>query len=284
VDSKLFSCPAAGVSEKSRPRAPLFARSALWIALLALYVPLTGLLIGAFRDKTGETATWTLRWFQEVFSDSTLMESLFNSVIIALSSSLLATAIGGAAAIALHQGGFFGKRFLQGLSFVSLILPEIVFSLALLSWFFLLKLVLGPTTVVLAHVTFSLSYVILTVGARLASFDRSLEDAARDLGAGEFQILFRVTLPLLKPALFAAFLLSFLLSFDDFLITFFVNGVGYDTLPVKLYSSMKTGLTPKLNALATLMWLASAAVLTFAFRSPVFRDVLKAGENTKDAR
>ena len=177
--------------------------------------------------------------------------------------------------MAIHRGNFLGRRLLEGLSYVSLVLPEIVFALALLSWFFLLSIPLGLTTVILAHVTFSISYVILTVGSRLAGFDPSLDDAARDLGASEVQILWKVTLPLLGPSMVASFLLSFLLSFDDFLITFFVNGVGSDTLPVKLYSYMKMGITPKLNALATLMWFLTAVILLVSFNSPAFRNTLR---------
>lgn len=266
------------MSERARPRSPWFAVATLVLVLAGLYLPLVGLLSGAFLQKTAEGWQWTLQWFAAVFADEGLIYGFENSIIVAVATASLATVLGTGAAIALHRGGFWGRRALQGLSTVSLILPEIVFALALLSWFFILHLSLGLATVIIAHVTFSLSYVILTVGARLGTMDISLEDAARDLGAGEWEILWRVTLPLLKPALGAGFLLSFLLSFDDFLITFFVNGVGSDTLPLKLYSSMKMGLTPKLNALASLMWALSSVILILGFRSVAFRDVLKGGE------
>lgn len=266
------------MSERRRPRAPWFARATLGAVLVALYGPLLVLVMGAFIDRTEDQFSWTLRWFREVLADETMWDALGNSLLVAATSSALATLIGTAAAIALHRGPFRGRKLLQGLSFISLVLPEIVFALALLSWFFVLRLTLGLNTVVCAHVTFSLSYVILTVGARLATMDPALEDAARDLGASEGRILWKVVVPLLKPSLLAAFLLSFLLSFDDFLITFFVNGVGSDTLPIKLYTSMKMGLTPKLNALASLMWLGSAFLILIAFRTTAFRDVLKTDE------
>lgn len=266
------------MSERRRPPAPWLAQWVLGLVIVFLYGPLAILFKGAFRDN----GVWTLRWFAEVFSDETLWEALLNSLFVAVSSSFLATVLGTGAAIALHRGGFRGKWALEGLSFVSLLLPEIVFALALLSWFFLLRWPLGLTTVIFAHVTFSLSFVILTVRGRLATLDPALEDAARDLGAGEWRLLWTVVLPMLKPSLMAGFLLSFLLSFDDFLITFFVNGAGSDTLPIKLYTSMKIGLTPKLNALASLMWAGSAVILIFAFRSSTFRDVLKAQEGPQD--
>ena len=142
---------------------------------------------------------------------------------------------------------------------------------------------LGLTTVIIAHVSFSLSYVMMTVSSRLVSFDKSLEDAARDLGASEWQILKTVILPLLKPAILGGFILSFLLSFDDFLITYFVNGVGQDTLPVKLYTAMKMGVTPKLHALSSLMFFMTLAVLIFLFRSSSFHVLLQdQAQGTKD--
>ncbi|MBX2989079.1 MAG: ABC transporter permease [Bdellovibrionaceae bacterium] len=267
------------MNERRRVKAPWFARAVLILVLLALYGPLLVLVAGSFLESTATGLVVTGRWFIEVFADTVLGGALLNSLIVAFCSAVCATVLGTGAAIALHRGPFPGRQVLRGLSFVSLALPEIVFALALLSWFFLLHWHLSLVTVIAAHITFSLSYVILTVSARLSTMDQSLEDAARDLGAGEWHLLRRVILPLLKPSLIAAFLLSFLLSFDDFLITFFVNGVGRDTLPIKLYTSMKMGLTPKLNALATLMWLGSALLIILAFRSPGFRDVLKAGED-----
>lgn len=259
------------MEERRRPAAPFFARAVLLMVVCALYVPLLCVAISSFRG----VGTWGFQWYQQVFADSTLIEAMGNSLIVALVSSAIATALGSGAAIAIAQGGFRGRRVLEAAGYISLILPEIVFALSLLAWFAILRMTLGLGTVILAHVTFSISYVILTVGARLATMDPALEDAARDLGASEWRILSRITLPLLKPSLFASFLLCFLLSFDDFLITFFVNGAGSETLPVKLYATMKTGLTPKLNALASLMWFASAFILILAFRSKTFKTLLK---------
>jgi spermidine/putrescine transport system permease protein len=257
--------------ERRRPKPPFFARGVLYLVILALYVPLICVVYGAFRGADHE---WTLDWFSQVIRDSVMLDALWNSLVVGCCASTLATILGSAAAIAIHRGNFVGRRLLEGLSYVSLVLPEIVFALALLSWFYLLSIPLGLTTVIMAHVTFSISYVILTVGSRLAGFDPSLDDAARDLGASEWQILWKVTLPLLGQSIVASFLLSFLLSFDDFLITFFVNGVGTDTLPVKLYAFMKLGITPKLNALATLMWALTAVILFISFSSPSFRNTL----------
>lgn len=252
------------IDESRRPAPPLMARLVLYLIVLALYIPLGCVVFGAFRGLDRE---FTIEWFKQVASDNVMLEALWNSLFVGFCASGISTVLGAAAAVAIHRGNFLGRRVLEGLSYISLVLPEIVFALALLSWFYLLSIPLGLTTVVLAHVTFSISYVILTVGSRLAGFDPSLDDAARDLGASEWLILWKITLPLLGPSIVASFLLSFLLSFDDFLITFFVNGVGSDTLPVKLYAFMKIGITPKLNALATLMWVLTAVLLLISFKS-----------------
>jgi spermidine/putrescine transport system permease protein len=245
------------------------------VTVMLFYIPLIGLFIGAFIKKENEEWLWTLQWFVEVFQDENLTQGLVNSFLVGGSASLISTFLGTTAAIGLQHTDGWNGRWLQGMSFLSLFLPEIVFALSLLSWFFILQFELGYLTVIIAHVTLTISYVILTVGARLSLLDRSLEDAASDLGANPFKTLWYITLPLLKPAIFSGLLLSFLISFDDFLITFFVNGIGKDTLPVKLYTSMKMGLSPKLNALSTLMLFVTLTVLLLIFKNPAVRDLLQ---------
>lgn len=254
-------------TERRRPKAPWPARILLWLMLALLYIPILVMLIGSVLDSSG----LTLKWFQEVFADSGLMSALGNSLIVALSSSVLSTLLGTFAAIGIFRTKSKMRFAVEGLSLVSLIFPEIVFALSLLSWFFVLGLELGLTTVVMAHVSFSLSYVMMTVSARLANMDASLEDAARDLGASELEIIKSILIPLLKPAIFGGFILSFLLSFDDFLITYFVNGVGQDTLPIKLYAAMKMGVSPKLHALSSLMLLFTCVLLGILMRSRVLK-------------
>jgi spermidine/putrescine transport system permease protein len=163
--------------------------------------------------------------------------------------------------MALHRWRNRARLFLGWMSYVSLLTPELVLAISLLSWYALLGLRLSLATVVIAHVSLTLPFVIMVIGARLDGLDPSLDDAARDLGATDWRILTRVTLPLLKPALVTGFLLAFLLSFDDFMVTFYTNGVGLDTLPVKLYGQMKLGLTPKLQALSTLMLFTSVVLV-----------------------
>lgn len=243
--------------EKLKPKAPVICFIILALVLLALYFPLAMMFLGSF-IKAGE---WTLAWYNDVFLDAVLGEALLRSLIIAILNGFVATIMGTLVAISVQRTGFKFKRLTEFFSLLSLVVPELVFALSLLSWFFILKFELSLITVMIAHVTFSISFVVFTVNARLNQMDFSLDEAAEDLGALPWQVLYKVTLPLLKPALGAAFLLSFLLSFDDFLITFFTSGVGSDTLPVKLYTAMRMGSSPKLNALACLMIFFSSGIL-----------------------
>ncbi|MGZ3774866.1 MAG: ABC transporter permease [Pseudobdellovibrionaceae bacterium] len=265
-------------NERSRPKAPKTAKAVLWISLILLYLPIVVMILGALFVIEGDQLTVTFKWFADVMTDESLMDALGNSLIVSVCSSVLATLIGTAGALGLRNNQQSWRKVVEGLSTVSLIFPEIVFALSLLSLFFLLHFEMGLKTVILAHVTFSLSYVLMTVTARLATMDPSLEDAARDLGASEWQVQKSVIIPLLKPAILGGFILSFLLSFDDFLITYFVNGVGQDTLPVKLYSAMKMGVSPKLNALSSLMFLTTLLLIIFFFRSPTFRILFEGGD------
>ncbi|WP_291516431.1 ABC transporter permease [Bdellovibrio sp. ArHS] len=270
--------------ERSRPAAPLIAKAVLWLVLAALYIPIAVMLIGAVVQKTPGGIVFSLQAFAEVLQDGGLVQALWNSVVIGFSSSVLATVLGTLAALGLRRNQKSWRRNVQALSVVSLIFPEIVFALSLLSWFFILQFELGRSTVILAHVSFSLSYVMMTVQARLSTLETSLEDAARDLGANSWQVQKLVLLPLLKPAILGGFILSFLLSFDDFLITYFVNGVGQDTLPVKLYTAMKMGVSPKLNALSSVMFLMTLFILIFFFRSSSFRVLFEESRGTNGSK
>lgn len=268
--------------ERLRPKPPWVCVAILVAVLFLLYLPMLYLVGGSFIDQTTGTLALTFRWYQEVFADQSLLEALARSLVLAVVSSLISTSLGTMASLALFRHGFKGRRLLEGLSMLSLVMPELVFALSLLSWFFILKFELSLLTVVIAHVTFTISFVILTIKARLASMDESLNDAARDLGASEWVILFKVTLPLLRPALLTSFLLCFLLSFDDFLITFFASGVGSDTLPIKLYTSMKMGHSPKLNALSSLMIFISITLILLVVRSKSFRDLWSSDAKVKN--
>jgi spermidine/putrescine transport system permease protein len=250
--------------ERIRPQPPAFLRAILPLVLVALYVPLLMMVVASFTAQS--TSQFTLQWYGEVFQDPVLWGALVRSLIVAFGSATVSTIFGTLGALALDKWIFSGRSPLRGLSVLSLMLPELVLALSLLTWFALWGISLSLATVIVAHVTLTLPFVILVIGARLKGLDPSYDDAARDLGATEGQILQRVTLPLLAPSVLTAFLLAFLLSFDDFLITFYTNGSGSDTLPVKLYSLMKTGLSPKIQALSSIMLMVSVALIIILVR------------------
>lgn len=253
------------MSERSRPRPPIWIRVFLPLTFVALYLPLVVMVVSSFLERNvgEESYSMSLRWYFEVVKDPVLWAALWRSFIVATVSSSIATVLGMIAALALDRWKFTGRWFLKALSTLSLILPELVLALSLLSWFALLQVHLSLMTVVIAHVTLTLPFVVMVIAARLKGLERSYDEAARDLGATELQILFKVTLPLLLPSLVSGFVLAFLLSFDDFIVTFYTNGAGEDTLPIRLYSMMRTGISPKIQALSSIMLLISVILIAF---------------------
>lgn len=243
--------------ERQRPKAPRICFWIMWSAFTLLFVPVLYMSLKSVHDPFSESG-FTLKWYIQVFQDRRIWEALGRSLTVAAVSSLISCVLALIAALALLKSSFQLKKALESFSLVSLVLPELVFALSLLSWFFLLTVDLSLFTVTISHVSFTLAFALMVLKTRVQKLETSLEEAASDLGAREHQILRRILLPQMIPAIASAFLLSFLLSFDDFLITFFTNGVGSDTLPVQLYSSLKMGLSPKMTALSTLMLLFSA--------------------------
>jgi spermidine/putrescine transport system permease protein len=222
---------------------------------LFLHVPL--LILAVFSFNASKLTVWSgfsLEWYRVAFADRDLLESSANSLIIGLSATAIATAIGTLAAYALWKRG---SKWIAGSMYLSLATPEIVTGvslLALFQWVFrYLKLPLGMHTVILAHVAFSVAYVAIVVMARLRTFDPALEEAALDLGATEFGTFYRVTLPYLMPAIAAAAMLAFTVSIDDYVITSLVAGIDSQTLPMVIYAMARRGVSPVLNAVSTLI-------------------------------
>jgi len=220
-----------------------------------LHVPLV--ILAVFSVNRSRFTVWegfSLDWYRALFANRDLMESGANSLMIAAGSTLLATAIGALAAYALWKKP---SAWLSGSLYLSLVTPEIVTGVSLLAffqWIFrYVHLRLGMHTVILAHVSFSIAYVVVVVLARLRSFDRLLEEAAMDLGATEFAAFRRVTLPYLTPAIAAAALLAFTVSIDDYVITSLVAGVDSQTLPMVIYAMARRGVNPVLNAVSTVL-------------------------------
>jgi len=221
-------------------------------ALIFLHAPLIVLI--AFSFNSGRFTIWegvSLRWYRAALADSQLAEGLINSLIIAAFATALSTVIGTLAAYGMWRKA---APVLSGGLYLSLVTPEIVTGvslLALFQWAFrFLRLPLGMHTVVIAHVAFSIAYVTIVISARLRNYDRTLEEAAMDLGATEWRAFWRVTLPALAPAIGAAALLSLVVSFDDYVITSLVAGVDSETLPMVIYAMARRGVSPVVNAVS----------------------------------
>lgn len=245
----------------------LLAHTAL--VYLFLWLPIGVLAVFSFNSGK-QTAVWrgfTLDWYRRLLANDALLASVRNSLAVAALTTLIATVLGTLAALALRRPSGFsgggGRGPTLALLFLPMVMPEVVLGAALLTFFGTIGLRLSLTTVVLAHVVFSVSYVALVVRARLAGLDPALEEAARDLGAGPFETFRRVTLPLILPGIAASALLVFTLSIDDYVVTSFVAGVGSTTLPLHIYSMLRVGVTPEVNAVSTLL-LAGTIVLIVA--------------------
>jgi spermidine/putrescine transport system permease protein len=235
---------------------------------LFLYLPIAILVVFSF-NSARQTAVWdgfTLDWYRRLASNERLLGSVRNSLLVAGITAVAATVLGTLAALALARYRFRGKGSTEVVLFLPVILPEVVLGAALLTFFGAVELRLSLWTVIIAHVVFSVSYVAIVVRARLAGLDPSLEEAARDLGAGPFETFRRVTLPLILPGVVASALLVFTLSIDDYVVTSFVAGVGATTLPLHIYSMLKLGVTPEVNAVSSLLLAGTVVLIVLAHR------------------
>lgn len=231
-----------------------------------LYIPIIILVINSFNaDRYG--LSWkgfSWNWYERLFNNDTLIQAAINSVTIAFFSATFATIIGGLTAIALYRYRFRGKQFVGGMLFVVMMSPDIVMAVSLLALFMVVGVALGFWSLLFAHITFCLPYVVVTISSRLNGFDVKMLEAAKDLGASEFTILRKIILPLALPAIISGWLLSFTISLDDVVVSSFVTGVSYEVLPLKIFSLVKTGVTPEVNALATLMIIFSLSLVVLS--------------------
>lgn len=226
----------------------------LMITLLT-YLPILVVAVYSFNESK-LTSTWggfSLKWYRDLFADEGMFEALLNSLVLALTSSVLAAILATAAALGIKNARLPGKRLLEQASLLPLIIPEIVLGMVFLSFFSLLGLPFGMLTLILAHTAFCVPYIYTQVRARLTVMDHAVVEAARDLGASGWTAFFTVTLPMLAPAILSGMFLSFAMSFDDVIISIFCTGVSVNTLPIRVYTQLKTGVTPEINALCTLM-------------------------------
>ena len=231
-------------------------------------MPLFVLLVYSFNEsKSGSWTGFSLRWYIKLFTDSpNLWRAFGNSAIVALGSALAATVIGTLGAVGVNWYRFRLRGYLRTITFLPMILPEIIIGVSLLVFFSGIGMKLGLFTVFVAHTSFNLPFVFLLVLARLEEFDFSIIEAARDLGASEKQTLFRVILPISMPGIISGFLTAVTLSLEDFVITFFVTGPGATTLPLFVYSAIRFGVSPVINALSVVMILGTV-ILSWSMRN-----------------
>jgi spermidine/putrescine transport system permease protein len=238
------------------------------LCYLFLYLPICVLVAFSFNTSrfSVEWQQFTVQWYVKLVQDPLVLDALYNSIIVAIVAMILSTIIGTLTAYGLYRYRFVGKTVFDGVLFLPIVTPEIVVGISLVVFFVAVHVNLGLTTIIIAHTAFDIPFVMLIVRARLQGMDRTLEEAAMDLGADEWTTFFKVTIPQLKPGIIAGALWAFTLSFDDFVITFFVGGVGSTTLPLKIYSMVRLGVSPKINALSALIVLFSIVLITVADR------------------
>ncbi len=252
----------------------LFSRTALVLGLVFLYAPILSMVVFSFNNSRLVTV-WdaahspTLKWYGELFSNAQILGAAGLSIEIAAISACGAVILGTLAGVSLARlGPFRGRTLLAGMTAAPLVMPEVITGLSLLLLFVALEQAIGwpkgrgMLTITLAHITFSMAYVTVVVQSRLAGFDESLEEAAMDLGARPAKVFFRITLPLIVPALVSGWLLAFTLSWDDLVISQFVAGPGSSTLPMVIFSKVRLGVSPDVNALATIMVLIVSTGIT----------------------
>ena len=243
----------------SLPR-PLWLRIATVVFVAAflvfLFLPLATVAAFAFNDAAYPAPPWqgfTLDWYRQLALNAPLKQAALNSLIVALVTTALSIAIGTGGAWLLHRHRFPGSRLIQTLVAVPMVMPEILLGISLLVLFATAGVQLGFATVIIGHVTFSFPFVLVAVQARLRGMDPALEEAALDLGCNRFDAFRLVTLPIIAPAVISGWLLAFTLSLDDLVIASFVSGPSSTTLPIKIWSSVRLGVSPEINALSTMM-------------------------------
>ncbi len=226
----------------------------VFLVLLFNYLPIFVVVIYSFNaSKYGNWAGFSLEWYEKLFKNAQILRSLKNSLFLAVSSCALSILIGTAGAVGMAKSRFRTQNLLENVSMIPMMLPEIILGMAYLSFFSIARIPFGMITLIIAHTTFCVPYIFINVQSRLTGLDPAYVEAARDLGASQTRAFYDVTLPLITPAIVSGALLSFAMSMDDVVISFFVTGTTSNTLPLQVYSMLKMGVTPEVNALCTIM-------------------------------
>ena len=265
--------------EAFRPVSMLYA----CLVYLFLYLPIIVVIVFSFNTSklNIKFEGFTAEWYMRMFDNVSLMESFQNTLIVAAASTAISIVIGTLCAVGLSRFEFKLKGLITNSLYIPIAIPEIVFGIALLVFFSSLEIKTGLLTLILSHVTFSMPFVAITVRSRMAGFDRSIEEAARDLGANEFRTFMRVTLPSIMPGIIAGGMLALTLSLDDVVISFFTSGPGSTTLPLKILGMVKRGVSPDVNALSTLVILGTVIIMAVANSAQSRLEKKQGGNNSK---
>lgn len=262
-----------------------FNTVSLTLGFAFLYLPMIILMIYSFNESKLVTvwAGFSTKWYGELLQNEAMLDAAWVTLRVAFLSSTIATVLGTMAAYVLVRAGrFHGRTLFSGMIYAPLVMPEVITGLSLLLLFIGIGLDRGIVTIVLAHTTFAMCFVSVVVSSRLVSFDRSLEEAALDLGATSFDAFRLVTLPIIAPAVISGWLLAFTLSLDDLVIASFTSGPAATTLPIKIFSAVRLGVSPEINALSTIMIaLVTVGVISASLVSK--RQVLRAQRNAQTA-
>ena len=244
-----------------------FNLAAIGFGLTFLYAPIVLLVLYSFNASRLVTVWggFSMRWYRALAADTQMLDAVGVTLKVGVVSASMATLLSLSAALALTRGGFRGRKLLAGGIYATLVMPEVILGLSLLLLFVSAGLPRGFWTVVLGHITLGLAYATVVIQARLATYDRALEDAAQDLGSPPWKSFVVVTLPVIAPAVAAAWMLAFTLSLDDLVIASFTSGPGATTLPMRLYSQVRLGVDPKINAISTLLIGMVAASVVAAY-------------------
>jgi spermidine/putrescine transport system permease protein len=246
-------------------------KPALWLRIYSLlvyafiYAPILILIIFSFNTQKLNIhwEGFTLHWYQVLFHDAQILLATRNTLLIAFISTLIATIIGTMAALAMYRYRFPLYNTSETVMYIPIVIPEVVMGISLLVFFVMINFTLGLSTITLSHIAFSIPFVALVVRARLHGYDKAIDEAAMDLGANELTTFWRITLPTIMPGVLAGAMLALTLSLDDYVITYFTAGPGSTTLPLRVYSMVKTAVTPEINALSTLWVLIIFILLVF---------------------
>ncbi|MDR3170624.1 MAG: ABC transporter permease [Treponema sp.] len=255
-------------AKRAFPRHFSFSETIFIVTIVFLFLPLLVLILYSFNTSKGMKWTgFSLVWYEQLFLHSRdLWRAFWNSIFIAVSSAATATVLGTLGAIGVNWYRFKLRNYVQAVSFLPMVLPEIIIGVSLSIFFAGVGMKLGLLTIFIAHTTFNLPFVFLMVMARLDEFDFSIIEAAHDLGAGEGQTLWKVTIPICMPGIVSGFLTAITISLEDFVITYFVAGPGSSTLPLYIYSAIRFGVSPVINALSVVMILGTV-LLTYLLRN-----------------